>query len=60
MTGPRGGKTTVTPGGLRRVTLSLDEVTIQRIEDEVAAGRGRSCSEVVRALARRLLPKVVT
>jgi Arc/MetJ-type ribon-helix-helix transcriptional regulator len=60
MTGPHGGKTTVTPGGLRRVTLSLDEVTIRRIETEVELGRASSRSEVVRRLARQLARKLVT
>lgn len=54
MTGPRGGKTTVTSRGMRRVTLNLDEVTIRRIEAEVKAGRNRSSSEVVRQLARTI------
>lgn len=60
MTGPHGGKTTITPGGLRRVTLSLDELTIRRIEAEVEVGRASSRSDAVRRLARQLSRKPVT
>lgn len=56
MTGPHGGKTTITPGRLRRKMLSLDEATIRRIEAEIEAGRSRSASELVRNLVRRLPP----
>jgi Arc/MetJ-type ribon-helix-helix transcriptional regulator len=60
VTGPHGGKTTITPGGLRRVTLSLDELTIRRIEAEVEVGRATSRSDAVRRLARQLPRKPVT
>lgn len=57
MTGPHGGETTVTPGGLRRVNVSLDEYTLRRLDAEVTLLRqsghdGASRSEVIRRLAR--------
>jgi hypothetical protein len=59
VTGPHGGKTTVTPGGLRRVNLSLDQQTLRRLDYEVEllqkAGRQTaSRSDVVRQLAKSL------
>lgn len=59
MTGPRGGETCHTAGGLRRVNISLDEVSIKAIDAEVKVLRQRgrtsaSRSEVIRRLANSL------
>lgn len=58
MTGPHGGETTITPGGLRRVNVSLDEYTLRRLDAEVKLLRqngddGANRSEVIRRLARK-------
>jgi hypothetical protein len=58
VTGPRGGAT-CTPGGLRKVTVTLDEVSIKALDAEVAirqrAGQATaSRSDVIRRLAKSL------
>ena len=62
MTGPRGGETTTTAGGLTRTTVTLDEVTLRKIDAEVEILRQKgtaqaSRSEVIRRLARKLPAK---
>lgn len=60
MTAPRGGRTTVTPGDLRRTTVIFDEYTIKRLDAEVELlqqrGRGHaSRSWILRKLVREHL-----
>ena len=61
MTGPQGGKTTVTAGGYRRVQLMLDEATIRALDAEVNIARRQgveaSRSKILRRLVRRHLPE---
>lgn len=55
MTGPRGGETTTTEGGLIRTTVSLDEVTLRRLDAEVRILRQGGAAQVSRsAVIRRL------
>ena len=52
--GPKGGETTITPGGLRRVAVLLTEEQYQTLR-KVAYERNVSVSEVVREAVDRLL-----
>lgn len=60
MTGPRGGTTTFTPGGLYKATVTFREGDLARIDSErarlAAAGQQASRAEVLRQLVQRLLP----
>lgn len=52
--GPRGGLTTVTPGGLTRVSTYLDEVERSAVRQR-AFQEERSISDVIRSAVRHYL-----
>ncbi len=54
MRGPRGGLTTVTPGGLTRVSTYLDEVERTAVRSR-AFEEERSISDVIRSAVRHYL-----